>query len=95
MLPVLFTMAASTKVARSVYSLPRMALNLAESQHVQIRDMLLSNRPPAEIADAVGCSKRSVFVIKSRLRSFGSTKAPSNSVGRPRSITPLMLQYIL
>jgi hypothetical protein len=30
-----------------------MAPNLAESQHAQIRDMLLSNRPPAEIADAV------------------------------------------
>ena len=66
-----------------VHSLLRMALNLAESQHAQIRDMLLSNRPPAEIADAVGCSERSVFAIKSNLRSFGSTKAPSNGVGRP------------
>jgi hypothetical protein len=39
-----------------VHSLLRMAPNLAESQHAQIRDMVLSNRPPAEIADAVGCS---------------------------------------
>src|SRR5436189_6473182 len=31
-----------------VHSLPRMALNLAESQHAQICDMLLSNCPPAE-----------------------------------------------
>jgi hypothetical protein len=66
-----------------VNSLPRMAPNPAESQHAQIRDMLLSNRPPAEIANTVGCSKRSVFAIKSNRRSFGSTKAPSNGVGRP------------
>ncbi len=56
-----------------------MALNLAESQHAQIRDMILSNRPAAEIADVVGCSERSVFAIKSNLRCFGSTKAPSNA----------------
>jgi len=60
-----------------------MALDLAESQHAQICDMVLSNRPPTEIADAVGCSERSVFAIKSNLRSFGSTKAPSNGIGRP------------
>ena len=39
-----------------------MALNLADSQHVQIRDMTLNNCP-AEIADVVGCIKRSVFAI--------------------------------
>jgi transposase len=92
---VLSTMAASTKVSRSkVISLPRMAPNLAESQHAQIRDMILSNRPAAEIADVVGCSERSVFAIKSNLRCFSSTKAPSNGVGRPRSITPPMLDAL-
>jgi hypothetical protein len=86
---VLSTMAASTKVSRSkVISLLRMAPNLAESQHAQIRDMILSNRPAAEIADVVGCSERSVFAIKSNLRCFRSTKVSSNGVGRPRSITP-------
>jgi transposase len=95
MSPVLYTMAASTKVARSKFiHSSRMAPNLAESQHAQIRDMLLSNCPLTEIADAVGCSERSVFAIKSNLRSFGSTKAPSNSVGRPRSITPPMLDAL-
>ena len=68
-----------------------MAPNLADSQHMQIRDMTLSNCPPAEIADVVGCTERSVFAIQSNLRDFGSTKAPSNGVGRPRSITPPML----
>ena len=71
-----------------------MAPNLAESQHAQIRDMILSNRPAAEIADVVGCSERSVFAIKSNPRGFGSTKAPSNGVGRPRSITPPMLDAL-
>jgi hypothetical protein len=60
-----------------------MAPNLAESQHVQIRDMILDNRPTAEIADVVDCSERSVFVIKSNLCLYGSTKAPSNGVGQP------------
>jgi hypothetical protein len=76
-------------------SLPRMALNLAESQHAQIRDMILSSCPAAEIADVVGCSERSVFAIMSNLCCFiSSTKTPSNGVGRPRSITPLMLDAL-
>ena len=92
---ILSMMAASTKVSRSkVISLPRMAPNLAESQHVQIRDMILDNRPTAEMANVVGCSERSVFAIKSNLGSFGSTKAPSNGVGRPRSITPPILDTL-
>jgi hypothetical protein len=66
-----------------VNSLLRMALNLAELQHAQIYDIVLSNCPLAEIADAVGCSKRSVFAIKSNLCSFGFTKAPSNSIRQP------------
>ena len=71
-----------------------MAPNLADSQHVQIHDMTLGNCPPAEIAKDVGCSERSVFAIQSNLRHVGSTKAPSNGVGRPRSITPSMLDAL-
>ena len=41
-----------------------MALNLAELQHAQIRDMILNNRPTAEIANVVDCSERSIFTIK-------------------------------
>ena len=47
-----------------------------------------------EIANVVGCSERSVYAIKSNLCRFDSTKAPSNAVGRPRSITPLMLDAL-
>jgi hypothetical protein len=92
---VLSTIAALTKVSCSkVISLLRIAPNLAELQHVQIRDMILSNCLAAEIANVVGCSKRSVFAIKSNLRCFSSTKASSNSVRQPRSITPLMLDAL-
>jgi hypothetical protein len=56
--------------------------------------MILSNHPPTKIADVVSCSKRSVFAIQSNLRHFGSTKAPSNGVGQPQSITPLMLDTL-
>lgn len=55
--------------------------NLADSQHVQILDTTLSN-------------ERSVFAIQSNLHHFGSTKAPSNGVGRPRSITPPILNAL-
>jgi hypothetical protein len=57
-----------------------MASNLVESQHV-----LLNNHLPAEIPNVVGCNDRSVFAIQSYLRYFGSTKAPSTSVGQARS----------
>ena len=49
-----------------------MAPNLADLQHMQIRDMTLSNCPPAEIANVIGCSERSVFVIQLNLRHFGT-----------------------
>jgi hypothetical protein len=48
----------------------------------------------AEIADGAGCSTRAIYRINKNLRCFGSTKAPSNGVGRPRSITPLMLDAL-
>jgi transposase len=61
---------------------------------MQIYDMTLSNCPPGEIAKDIGYSEHSVFTIQSNLRHFDSTKAPSNGVGRPRSITPPMLDAL-
>jgi hypothetical protein len=63
---VLSTTARQWRCSCSQQPLPRMAPNLADSQHVQIRDMTLSNCPPAEIANVVGCSERSVFAIRNR-----------------------------
>jgi transposase len=46
------------------------------------------------MAEAAGCSTRLIKAIYSNLQSFGMTKAPSNDVGRPRSITPPMLDAL-
>jgi hypothetical protein len=80
---VLLATAVSTEKPLASNSLIRMAPPLAELQHAQIRAMTLRKRPPAKIADAATCSERGVYRIQKKLRCFGSTKAPSNSVGRP------------
>jgi transposase len=85
------TIAASTKVSLESKSLPRIAPKLAASQHVQIHDIIRCRRPTAEIADVAHCG---IYRIKRNIRCFGSTKAPSNSVGRPRSITPEILDTL-
>jgi transposase len=72
-----------------------MAPNLAESQHAMIGDMISSKLFKAnEIAGAASCSSRSVYAIKSNIQCFGATKAPSNGGGRPRSVTPPMLDAL-
>jgi transposase len=42
----------------------------------------------------LGCSPRGVRRIKQNLHFYGKTKAPSNGVGRPRSVTPPMLDAL-
>jgi hypothetical protein len=64
-----------------------MALNLAKSQHALIEDMSHSKQFKAE-------EIRAIYRLKKNLRCFGSTKAPPNGVGRPRSITPPMLDAL-
>jgi transposase len=72
-----------------------MAPNLAASQHAMIHDMIVSGTLTApQMADAAGCSERSIKRHRSNLRCFGTTKAPHNGVGRRRSITPSMLQAL-
>ena len=72
-----------------------MAPNLAESQHAEIHDMILSESlTAAQMAEVAGCSSRSIRTIRLDLRYFGTTRAPSNGVGRRRSITPLMLDAL-
>src|ERR1700722_16391860 len=75
--------------------LPRMAPNLAESQHEEICDMILSRSLNAvQTAEVAGYSDRSICAIRSNLRYFGTTKSSSNDVGQPRSITPPMLDAL-
>ena len=47
-----------------------------------------------DIANVASCSTRAIYRIKKNLRRYGSTKAPLNSGGRPRSITPPMLDAL-
>ena len=73
-----------------------MPANLKAPQLEQIQHMIKngsSNR--AEIAFATGCSKQAVTYIRQNLQAFGNVRAPRNGVGRPRSITPPMLEAIL
>lgn len=72
-----------------------MAPNLAASQRQMIHDMIISNELTApQMADAAGCSVRAVKYIRSNLRAFGSVEAPWNGGGRPRSVTPTMLEAL-
>jgi hypothetical protein len=48
----------------------------------------------AQMAEVAGCSARSIRAIRSNFRYFGTTRAPSNGVGRRRSITPPMLDAL-
>jgi hypothetical protein len=82
-------------VALKGNSISRMEPNLVESQHAVIGDMISSELFKAnKIAGVVGCSSRSAHAIKANIRCFGSTKGPSNGVGRPRSVTPPMLEAL-
>ena len=83
----------SSKLLRELTNMPP---NLALSQHEQIRDMILSGSlTNHQIASGARCTTRSVQNIRSNLRCFGTTKAPPNRVGRPRTITPPMLSALL
>jgi transposase len=69
-----------------------MALYLAESQHVIIGDVIASKVPfkAQQIANVAGCSRCTVYGRRSKRR----PKASPNPVGRPRSITPPMLDAL-
>lgn len=65
-----------------------MAPNLAHEQHCRIRDMIDSGSlTNAQIAEVARCSARSIRSIRVNLRDFGSTTAPRNRPGPPRTIT--------
>jgi hypothetical protein len=69
-----------------------MVPNLTASQREQIRDMILSKSLTiAQMADVARCGKRS---RRSYFHLFGTTEASSNGVGRPRHITPPMLEAL-
>lgn len=72
-----------------------MAPRLASSQLVMIRDMTSSKSlTTSQMAEAAGCSKRSIITIRANLHMFGDVRAPLIPGGRPRVITPVMLQAL-
>jgi hypothetical protein len=78
---------------RFVWSI--MAPNLTPPQLELIHHMIQSNSlTTSEMAYAADCSKQSIVRIRSNLKVFGNVRAPRNSVGRPRSITPPMLEAL-
>ena len=74
----------------------QMAPNLKPAKRILIRDMIKDGGfKNEEIAEAASCTDRTVKAIDRNLRLFGSTTAPPNRGGRPRSITPAMLHSLL
>lgn len=72
-----------------------MAPNLAPSKHKLIYDMIHSGELSiTEMALAAGCNKSTISRISSNIRMFGSVRAPPINGGRPRSITPDMLEAL-
>jgi len=73
-----------------------MALNLAIAQREQIHAMVQDGHLTAgQIAEVVGCSKRSVRAIRSNIRAFGCPRAPTTAPrGRSRRITPVMFDAL-
>ncbi len=74
-----------------------MAPNLAVSTHELTQNILSSkfqgDKGPTndQTAKIASCSTRTIRRHRQNVLLFGSTKAPSNSAGRPKTITPPML----
>ena len=72
-----------------------MAPHLAAAQHALVQGMIQEHAFTYEqIAAAAGCSYDAVKHISLNLQCFGSTTAPPNSGGRPRALSPSMLDAL-
>ncbi|KAK8872328.1 hypothetical protein PGQ11_002842 [Apiospora arundinis] len=70
---------------------PRLAQSQIELVEAMVPDIALNDKQRAEAAD---CSTRAVRRVRANMRCFGSARAPPNGGGRPRSITPSMLNAL-
>lgn len=74
----------------------RMAPNLARSTIEFIYDMIVGGElTTSQMAEAAGCSKRTVLRIRSNLRMSGSVKAPLINKGRPQSVKSDMMEALI
>ena len=72
-----------------------MAPRLPPSKLHFIHDMIQSQSlTTSQMADAAGCSERTIKNIRRNLRLFGTVHAPPNRIGRRRSITQTMLEAL-
>lgn len=72
-----------------------MAPNLAAPTLQLIDDMITSKELTAvQMAEAADCHERTIRRLRSNKRMFGTTKAPLNRGGRPRSLTPVMVKIL-
>lgn len=71
-----------------------MALNLSPSKRQLICNMIESNLKTTDIANTAECSKQSVGFIRYNLPMLDSPKAPRIPFGRPKIITPLMVEAL-
>lgn len=74
-----------------------MARNLYSWQRNMIIHMICSKKVlrTSQIAQAANCSERSVTNIRRKMRLFGNARCPPVRVGRPATITPVMLDALL
>lgn len=73
-----------------------MAPNLARSKHDEALILITSKSQDGALTDKaiaaiIGCSTQTIRNMRANLRCFGTTKAPTNGAGRPKTITPVML----
>jgi transposase len=72
-----------------------MAPRLPPSKLYFIRDMIESRSlTTSEMAEQAKCSHRTIKNIRKNLRQLGSVHAPTNRVGRRRTITPRILEAL-
>ena len=72
-----------------------MAPNLKPPQLELIHHMIQSKSlMTSQMAHVADCSKKSIIHIRSNLQVFGNVRTPRNGVGRPRSITPRMMEAL-
>lgn len=72
-----------------------MAPRLNLSQHKRARAMIvIEHLTTPDIAAQLGCDERTVTRLRRKIRLFGDTKTPTDlyQTGRPRTVTPLMLE---
>lgn len=72
-----------------------MAPHLSAAQHALIQRMIHEGAfTYKQIAKAASCSYDALKHISPNLRCFGSTAAPPNGGGRPRALSPSMLDAL-